>query len=196
MHDKISSLKVAIGITGSYGKINDLLPIIKNMFLKNYQIRLFGTESLKKHPEYTKEIEALIGDKIIYTIEEAEPFGPSKFFDLMLIAPMSGTTLSKLANAITDNAVLMTAKSTLRNSRPVILAVSSNDALGMNGSNLMKLLVMKNIYFVPFGQDNPAEKPNSLVSDFSKIEDTIKYSLNHKQIQPIIIARNKRVDEE
>lgn len=195
MDDKKPSLKVAIGITGSYGKINELIPILKNMILKNYQIKLFGTESLKAHSEYTKDIETLVDEKIIYTIEEAEPFGPNKFFDIMLIAPMSGTTLSKLANAITDNAVLMTAKSTLRNSRPVVLAVSSNDALGMNGANLMKLLVMKNIYFVPFGQDNPDEKPNSLVSDFSKIEDAMKYSLNYKQIQPIIIARYKRVDE-
>ncbi|QVK19433.1 dipicolinate synthase subunit B [Mycoplasmatota bacterium] len=188
------ALKIAIGITGSYGKINDLVPIIKNMLLKKYTIKLFGTTSIKQHPEYVKEIEELVNDKVIYTIEDAEPFGPSKFFDCMLIAPCSGNSLSKLANALTDNAVIMAAKSTLRNCRPVIIGVSSNDALGMNGSNLMKLLVMKNIYFIPFGQDNPEEKPNSLVSDFNKTEDTIRYALMDKQIQPIIIVKNKRVD--
>lgn len=187
-------LKIALGITGSYGKINDLMPIIKNMLLKNYEIKLFGTPAVRNHPEYTSEIEEIVGEKMIYTIEEAEPFGPSKYFDCMLIAPCSGNTLSKLANAITDNAVLMTAKSTLRNNRPVILGVSSNDALGLNGPNLMKLLVTKNIYFIPFGQDNPEEKPNSLVADFTKTEDTIRYALQNKQIQPIIIVNKKRVD--
>lgn len=187
-------LKIALGITGSYGKFNDLMPIIKNMLLKNYEIKLFGTPAVRNHPEYTSEIEEIVGEKMIYTIEEAEPFGPSKYFDCMLIAPCSGNTLSKLANAITDNAVLMTAKSTLRNNRPVILGVSSNDALGLNGPNLMKLLVTKNIYFIPFGQDNPEEKPNSLVADFTKTEDTIRYALQNKQIQPIIIVNKKRVD--
>jgi dipicolinate synthase subunit B len=189
------SVAIAIGVSGSFGKINDLTPVLKNLVLKNYEIRLFGTDTIKDNPLVVKELEDVVGHKFIYSISETEPFGPSKFFDIMLIAPMSGTTLSKLANAISDNAVLMTAKSTLRNSRPVVLAVSSNDALGMNGSNLMKLLVMKNIYFVPFGQDNPEEKPNSLVADFTKIEDTIKYAINGKQIQPIIIVKNKRVDE-
>lgn len=189
-------LKIAIGITGSYHKIKELIPVIKNLKLKNYEIKLFGTPSIKLKEELVKEIEEIAEEKIMYTIEEAEPYGPSKYFDIMLIAPLTGTTLSKLANAITDNAVLMTAKSTLRNNKPIVLAISSNDALGMNGSNLMKLLVMKYIFFVPFGQDNPDEKPNSLVSDFTKIEDTIKYALNNKQIQPIIIVKNKRVDSE
>jgi|SRR5690554_1009760 len=187
-------LNIAIGLTGSYGKIDDLKPVIKNLLLKKYVIKLFGTEAVKENHKYVSELEELISDKVIYTIEESEPFGPSKFFNCMLIAPCSGNTLSKLANAITDNAVLMTAKSTLRNSRPVILGVSSNDALGLNGANLMKLLVAKNIYFIPFGQDNPEEKPNSLVADFTKTEDTIRYALMNKQIQPIIVVKKKRVD--
>jgi dipicolinate synthase subunit B len=188
------TLNVAIGITGSFGKINEILPMLKNMLLKKYTLKLFATEAIKQHPEYVKEIESILGENTIYSIKEAEPFGPKKFFDCMLIAPCSGNTLSKLANAITDNAVLMAAKSTLRNSRPVILGVSSNDALGLNGANLMKLLVTKNIYFIPFGQDNPEEKPNSLVADFSKTEDTMRYALMNKQIQPIIIVNKKRDD--
>lgn len=194
--EETKSLKIAIGLTGSYHKIKELIPIIKNLKLKNHEIKLFGTPSIKLKEELIKEIEELASEKIMYTIEEAEPFGPSKYFDIMLIAPLTGTTLSKLANAISDNAVLMTAKSTLRNNKPIVLAISSNDALGLNGSNLMKLLVMKNIFFVPFGQDDPDEKPNSLVADFTRIEDTIKYALNNKQIQPIIIVKNKRVESE
>lgn len=189
------TLKIAIGITGSFEKIKELVPILKNMIDKGYTIKLFGTPSLKEHHEYLVEIEELVQDKIRYTIDEAEPFGPNKFFDCMLLAPCSGNTLSKLANAITDNAVLMTAKSILRNSRPIVVGISSNDALGLNGSNLMKLLVSKNLFFIPFGQDNPIEKPNSLVADFSKTEDTIRQALVNRQIQPIIIAKHKRVDE-
>ncbi len=183
--------KIAIGLTGSFEKIKDLEPIIRNLLLKNFIIKLFGTESVKNHPEFIEELEQIIEDKVMYTIEEAEPYGPINYFDCMLIAPCSGNTLSKLANAITDNAVLMTAKSTLRNNKPVILGVSSNDALGLNGSNLMKLMVSKNIYFVPFGQDNPEDKPNSLVADFNKTEDTIRYALMNRQIQPIIIGNHK-----
>lgn len=193
--NELKQINIAIGITGSFEKIKELVPIIKRMLLKNYKIKLFGTEALKTHPEYIENIEELVGEKVIYTVDEAEPFGPKKYFDIMLIAPLSGNTLSKFANAITDNAVLMTAKSILRNCRPIVLAVSSNDALGMNGSNLMKLLIMKNVYFVPFGQDNPNDKPNSLVADFSKVEESIKYALNNKQIQPIIIVKNKRAEE-
>ena len=189
-----NTLNIAIGLTGSYGKIKDMVQVISNMVLKNYTIKLFGTQSIKTRPQVVTEIEDLVGEKLIYTIEEAEPFGPRKFFDCMLIAPCSGNTLSKFANAVTDNAVLMAAKSTLRNNRPVILGVSSNDALGLNGANLMRLLVSKNIYFIPFGQDNPDEKPNSLVADFSKTEDTIRYALMNKQIQPIIIVRSKKIE--
>lgn len=193
MSNKI--IKIAIGITSSYHKIHDLIPIINNLKLKNYEIKLFGTPSLKLKENLIKEIEQITGEKLIYTVYEAEPFGPNNYFDIMLIAPITGNTLGKLANAITENAVLMAAKSTLRNNKPLVLAISSNDALGLNGSNLMKLLVMKNIFFVPFGQDSPLEKPNSLVADFNKIEDTIKYALNNKQIQPIIIVKNKKVED-
>lgn len=184
------TLRIAIGITGSLEKIKEIKPIIRNMLLKGYEVKLFGTPMVERHKDLVKELEEIVNDKVIYTIEEAEVYGPSKYFDCMLIAPCSGNTLSKLANAITDNAVLMVAKATLRNNRPIILGISSNDALGLNGANLMKLLVSKNVYFIPFGQDNPTDKPNSLIADFSKTEDTIRYALMNKQIQPIIIVRS------
>ena len=184
------TLKIAIGITGSLEKIKEIKPIIRNMLLKGYEFKLFGTPMVERHKELVKDLEEMVNHQVIYTIEEAEVYGPSKYFDCMLIAPCSGNTLSKLANAITDNAVLMVAKATLRNNRPIILGISSNDALGLNGANLMKLLVSKNIYFVPFGQDNPTDKPNSLTADFSKTEEAIRYALMNKQLQPIIIVRS------
>jgi dipicolinate synthase subunit B len=188
MDDK--EIRVAVGLTGSMHKVKEMIPIIKNMIDRGYKLKVFATESLKEAPEI-QFIEEIINDKVLWTIQEAEPFGPSKAFDLMVIAPLTGNSLSKLANAITDNAVLMTAKSILRNNRPLVLAISTNDALGLNGSNLMKLLVSKHIYFVPFYQDNPIDKPNSLISDFTKIEDTIKFALKGKQFQPIIIVKHK-----
>jgi dipicolinate synthase subunit B len=188
MDDK--EIRVAVGLTGSMHKVKEMIPIVKNMIDRGYKLKVFATESLKEAPEI-QFIEEIINDKVLWTIQEAEPFGPSKAFDLMVIAPLTGNSLSKLANAITDNAVLMTAKSILRNNRPLVLAISTNDALGLNGSNLMKLLVSKHIYFVPFYQDNPIDKPNSLISDFTKIEDTIKFALKGKQFQPIIIVKHK-----
>ena len=99
---------------------------------------------------------------------EAEPFGPKNPLDCMVIAPMTGNSISKFANAATDSPVLMAAKATLRNGNPVVLGISTNDALGLNGVNIMKLLNSKNIYFIPFGQDDPFNKPTSLIADFYK----------------------------
>jgi dipicolinate synthase subunit B len=105
----------------------------------------------------------------------------------MVIAPMTGNSLSRFANAATDSPVLMAAKATMRNGSPVVIGISTNDALGLNGVNLMKLLNSKHIYFIPFGQDDPYKKPNSLISDFSKIAETIVAAINHQQLQPILI---------
>ncbi len=107
----------------------------------------------------------------------------------MVIAPMTGNSTSKFANALTDSPVLMAAKATLRNEQPVVLAISTNDALGLNGVNVMKLMAAKNIYFVPFGQDHPFKKPNSLVADMTLIPETIEAALDGKQKQPVLIER-------
>ena len=108
-------------------------------------------------------------------------------FDIMIIAPCTGNTIAKLSNGIVDTPVLMAAKAHLRNNRPLVLSVSSNDALGINFQNIGKLMNMKNIYFVPFGQDDYVGKPNSLIGDINKIKDTLEYALDGKQIQPVII---------
>lgn len=135
-----------------------------------------------------KKIEALSGEKVVSSIVEAEPFGPKNPLDCMVIAPMTGNSISKFANASTDSPVLMAAKATLRNGSPVVLGISTNDALGLNGVNIMKLLNSKNIYFIPFGQDDPYNKPNSLISDFTKMVDTVAHAIEQKkQLQPLFI---------
>ena len=120
-------------------------------------------------------------------MEEAEPIGPSACLDILLIAPCTGNTLAKLANGITDTSVLMAAKAHLRNQKPLVISISTNDALGMNFKNIGLLYNTKNIYFVPFGQDNPEKKPNSLIARTELTAKTLELALEGKQIQPVIV---------
>lgn len=139
-----------------------------------------------------KKIESITGEKVVSSIVEAEPFGPKNPLDCMVIAPMTGNSISKFANASTDSPVLMAAKATLRNGSPVVLGISTNDALGLNGVNIMKLLNSKNIYFIPFGQDDPHNKPNSLIADFTKMVETVETAIVHKkQLQPLFVQYSK-----
>lgn len=121
------------------------------------------------------------------TIAEVEPIGPKKLLDALIIAPCTGNTLAKLAHSIADTPVTMAAKSHLRNGRPVVIAVSTNDALAGAAENIGKLLARKHYYFVPFGQDDPVKKPTSMVADFTQIPETLALALEGKQIQPMIL---------
>ena len=121
------------------------------------------------------------------TIPEVEPSGPKRLFDVVVIAPCTGNTLARLANAITDSPVLMAAKAQLRNQRPVVLGITSNDVLGLNAHNLAMLLNTKNVYFVPFGQDDPYNKPNSVTARWELIVPTIEAALQGRQLQPLIV---------
>lgn len=129
----------------------------------------------------------ITGNDIIHTITKAEPIGPKKLLDALIIAPCTGNTLAKLACGITDTSVTLAAKAHLRNARPLIIAPSTNDALANAAKNIGSLLNYKNIYFVPYRQDNYSSKPNSMVADFSLIQDTLDYALKGKQIQPLIL---------
>ena len=121
-----------------------------------------------------------------YTICAAEPIGPNNFLDIMVIAPCTGNTAAKLCNGITDTPVLMAAKAHMRNGKPLVISISTNDALGANFKNIGMLMNTKNVYFVPFGQDNCKSKPNSLVAKMELLPETIEYALNGRQIQPVI----------
>ena len=129
----------------------------------------------------------ITGHEPICTIKEAEPIGPKKLLDVVVVAPCTGNTIAKLANAITDTPVLMACKSHLRNNRPVVIAVSTNDGLSGNAKNIGTLLGMKNYYFVPFRQDDSVKKPFSLVADFSLVNETIACALDGIQLQPILL---------
>ena len=136
--------------------------------------------------DFIAQMEEVTGNKVIHSIKGAEPIGPKNLLDALVIAPCTGNTLGKLAGGITDTSVTMAAKATLRNQNPVIIAVSTNDGLGASGKNIGALLNCKNLYFVPFTQDEPIQKSNSLVADMSKIYDTLSLALSEKQIQPIL----------
>jgi len=161
----------------------NVIPIVSNTLL-TIDTR-FGTAE-----KWRSELTRITGNEIISTIVQAEPLGPSKKIDVLTIAPCTGNTTSRLANAITDSAVLMAAKSQMRNGRPIVIAISTNDGLGLNAANVAKLLVTKNIYFVPFGQDDPINKPNSLVARMDLIMEACESALKGQQLQPMLIERH------
>ncbi|GMA48927.1 dipicolinate synthase subunit B [Alicyclobacillus contaminans] len=160
----------------------DVVPIFSNTVMQ--VSTRFGEAG-----EWATKIEQVTGNPAITSLPEAEPLGPSKRLDCLVIAPCTGNSLSRLANAATDSPVLMAAKATLRNDRPVVIAISTNDGLGLNLYNIAKLMNMKNIFFVPFGQDAPHVKMNSLVSLMRLIPETCEAALEKRQLQPVLIER-------
>ena len=157
----------------------DLIPIMSENAAETDT--RFGTAT-----EHIKHLMLLSGHKVVTTIAEAEPLGPAQPLDALLIAPCTGNTLAKLSHGITDTAVTMAAKAHLRNGRPVIIALSTNDGLSGSAENIARLLNRKHFYFVPFRQDDPAKKPRSLQADFSLLEETVRAALQGRQLQPIL----------
>lgn len=135
-----------------------------------------------------ERLKEITGRDALRGVPAVEPIGPKGLLDILVIAPATGNTIAKLANGVTDTAVTMAAKAHLRNQRPVVLAVSSNDGLAAGAKNIGELLVRKHYFFVPFGQDNPVKKPASLVADFSLLPETVSAALRGEQIQPLLIA--------
>lgn len=196
---RLKGKTIGWGVCGSHCSYEEVLPQVESVIQEGAAVvpvmshtavttaTRFGT------PEnLAARLEDLTGNKPITTIVDAEPTGQKMTFDCFVIAPCTGNTLAKLANAFTDTPVLMAAKGTLRNMRPVVLAISTNDALGNNAKNIGILINTRNVYFVPFGQDNPEMKPNSCVADFYRIADTVAAALEGRQFQPVLIERAKR----
>lgn len=181
-------------LTGSFCMYSKVIPKIKELVkskanvipIMSYNAYKMDTK-FGKAKDFIEEIEEITGKKIIHTMQDAEPIGPKKLTDIMVIAPCSGNTLSKLALDIIDTPATMASKSHLRNELPIIIAPSTIDGLSGNAENIGKLLNKKNYYFVPFRQDNPITKPRSIVFDSEYIIKTIKYALNNEQIQPILL---------
>lgn len=136
--------------------------------------------------DFHQKIKDITNKEIIKSVKEAEPIGPKGYLDILVIAPCTGNSLAKLANGIADSSVTMAAKAHLRNGKPIVIAVSTNDGLGSAAKNIGTLLNCKNIYFVPFRQDDCINKPNSLVADMTKIKETIEAALDRKQLQPVL----------
>jgi len=158
----------------------DILPVVSET-VATTETR-FGTPEM-----WLNRLHEITGKRPIRRVVDAEPIGPQKLLDVMVVAPCTGNTMAKLANGIIDTTVVMACKAHLRNQRPVVLSISTNDGLSMNAKNLGILLNTRNIYFVPFGQDNPDTKPNSLDSDLSLLVPTIEAALSGRQLQPILL---------
>lgn len=139
-----------------------------------------------KADDFVKKAEELTGVKPMMSISESEPIGPGSLLDILVLFPCTGNTIAKLANGITDTPVLMAAKAHLRNNKPLLISISTNDALGINMKNIGLLLSTKNIYFIPFGQDNPEKKPNSMIAHTRLLLPSLEAALEGKQLQPVI----------
>ena len=200
---KLKGKRVGFALTGSHCTLAKVLPHMARLVEEGAQVipiispavrdrdTRFGTASY-----WRAEIEKITGRKPLDTIVAVEPIGPEKLLDILVVAPCTGNTLAKIANGITDTPVVMAVKAQLRNQRPVLLAIATNDGLGANAVNIGRLLNTKNIYMVPFGQDDPVNKPNSLVASMDLLLPAILEALEGRQIQPIILSplAQKRTD--
>lgn len=175
-YDKV--LPVVPLLTARYGGVQPVL----SETAANTDTR-FGTAAALR-----ETLRGLCGKEPLATIAEAEPVGPQKLFDVLVIAPCTGNTLAKLAHGVTDTAVLMAAKGHLRNGRPVVLGLSTNDGLSGSAANIGLLMNRKNVYFVPFRQDDPEGKPSSLVADMTRIPDAVDAALLGRQLQPVLLG--------
>lgn len=185
--------KLGFAMCGSFCTIKDALAELKKLVELGYDVTpilspiVYNTDTrFTKATELIKEIETLTGKKVINSVAAAEPIGPKKMFDVLAICPCTGNTLAKLAYGITDTSVTMAAKAHIRNNLPVVLSIATNDALSASAKNIGQLLNTRNYYFVPFNQDDPHSKERSIISDFTKLHQTIQSALNGEQIKPII----------
>lgn len=191
---EVKNKKIGFVLTGSFCTFKKTIPQIKK--LKNLgadiiPIMSFNSYNLDtkfgKANDFIKEIEEISEKEIIHTIQDAEPIGPKHLTDIMIVAPASGNTMSKLACDIIDTPATMAVKSHLRNNLPVVIAPSTNNGLGANMVSIANLINRRNYYFVPFRQDNPLTKPRSVVFDPEYILKTVEFALDGKQIEPILI---------
>ncbi|MBR2455179.1 MAG: dipicolinate synthase subunit B [Clostridia bacterium] len=186
---------VGFALCGSFCTFKKVIPQMKKLIDNGYKVipimspTAYSTDTrFGKAEDFNKEIEEICNAKIIYTISGAEPIGPKELLDALVIAPCTGNTLGKLSNGISDTSVTLATKAHLRNQRPVIIAVSTNDALGTSARNIGTLINSKHIYFVPMRQDDYINKPNSIVADFRYIPDTVREVLETQtQPQPILL---------
>ena len=189
----LSGKKIGVAITGSFCTYEKVFEELQKLTEEGAFVQTIFSDAAKsidsrfgKAEDFIKKAEKITGNPPIMTISDAEPIGPGSLLDILVILPCTGNTIAKLANGITDTPVLMAAKAHLRNNKPLLISISTNDALGMNMKNIGLLLNAKNIYFIPFGQDNPHKKPNSMVAHTNLLLPSLKAALEGRQYQPVI----------
>ena len=191
---RLKGIRIGFALTGSHCCLDQVIPQVRSLVNEGADIFPIISSSVDTAvtrygtgEKWRGMLTSLTGRPVFKTITEVENVGPRKLFDIVVVAPCTGNTLAKIANGITDGAVLMSVKAHLRNQRPVVLGISTNDGLGLNAKNIGLLLNVKNIYMVPFGQDNPVGKPNSLVAKWELVTETVLAALKGKQCQPVLV---------
>lgn len=190
---KLEGKNIGFAVTGSFCTFDKILKELENIKKEGANvlpILSYNAASMDtrfgKAADFKKKLKDITGNELILTIEEAEPIGPGNLLDILVIAPCTGNTMAKLSSGITDTPVLMAAKSHMRNNKPLVISVSTNDALGLNFTNIGMLLNAKGIYFVPFAQDNHMQKPKSMIAKTELIIQALESALEGKQLQPVI----------
>lgn len=195
-------MKIGFGITGSFCTLDKVIKSLVELVTLGYDVYPVVTNNVLtldtrfgSSSEFINNVEKVTGHKVVSDIVTAEEFGPKNKMDAMVVMPATGNFIGKLANGITDNPVSLATKATLRNGSPVVIAISTNDALSLNGKNIMDLYNRKGIFFVPFGQDDYEKKPNSLVAHYNLLTSTLESALENKQLQPVIKEYVKKKTE-
>ena len=189
----MSKIKAGFALCGSFCTIADSIKEMKKLAESEFELFPIFSEILASTDtrfgtaeDFKRQVTDITKKEIITSIKAAEPIGPKKLFDVLIVCPCTGNTLAKLAHGITDSSVTMAVKAHLRNMRPVVLAIATNDALGASAKNIGALFNYRDIYFVPFAQDDPVNKEKSLIADFSLLKKTTLAALEGKQIRPVI----------
>ncbi len=189
----LTNMKIGFAMCGSFCTFSKTITALKELAAAGAEIFPIMSETAAatdtrfgKADDFKAQLKEITGKEVIETIKAAEPIGPKKYLDLLIVLPCTGNTLAKAAAGIADSAVTMAIKAHLRNSRPVLIGISTNDGLGTAAENIGRLLVRKNIYFIPFSQDDCVKKPNSLIAHFDKLIPAAEAAAEYKQIQPLI----------
>ncbi len=191
---KLENKTIGFAMTGSFCTFSKVFPQVEKLVENGARVVPIMSEisyttdtRFGKAEEHIKRFEEITGEVVIASVRDAEPIGPKKLLDVLVIAPCTGNSLAKIATGIADSSVTLAVKSHLRNKRPVVVAVSTNDGLGNNAKNIGVLANMKNMYIVPFGQDDFEVKENSVISDMDLIIPAIESALDGKQLQPVLM---------
>ena len=195
----MSKTRVGFALTGSFCTFARVFVAMEQLMEEGYEVTPIVSFAVRDHntrffqaDEVRRTLMKITGKEPLDTLQAVEPIGPRKLMDAYILAPMTGASMGKMAHGIFDTPALLGAKSHLRNGRPVLIAPSTNDGLGASAENIGKILVMKNVYFVPYGQDDPVGKPRSLVADFDKIPSALSAALAGAQLQPMLYGNLKK----